>query len=192
MEYASAGELFNFIEEGGSLSETEAKKIMMQCSEAVAFMHRKGISHLDLSLENILMHETYDGKLVPKIIDFGMAQEIKGTKHDASIRRPGKPSYMAPEIYSGAQYDPRKADAFSLGVVHFIMLTGVPPFRISSFHDKRFSFVVGSSERMQKICKKWNRPISDHSATFVSKLIAKAEDRYTVQEMVADEYLNST
>mmetsp|Transcript_9105 Transcript_9105/g.14765 ORF Transcript_9105/g.14765 Transcript_9105/m.14765 type:complete len:277 (+) Transcript_9105:1399-2229(+) len=247
MEYATAGELFDFVSAQGALKEAEARDILRQCAGAVAFMHERGIAHLDLSLENILMHRTYDGKVIPKIIDFGMSQEIKKLPprcssppssltssnagavnvsssgatvpsslktnsvstaspcggfhhqhqhhhnhhhlHDASVRRPGKPSYMAPEIYAGDKFNPQKADAFSLGVVHFVMLTGVPPFRLATPHDKRFKFVVGSEKRIHRICEKWKRPITKESARFLAKLVSYATNRLTVQEMVKTDYM---
>eukprot|EP00472_Partenskyella_glossopodia_P008104 CAMPEP_0197527730 /NCGR_PEP_ID=MMETSP1318-20131121/22631_1 /TAXON_ID=552666 /ORGANISM="Partenskyella glossopodia, Strain RCC365" /LENGTH=436 /DNA_ID=CAMNT_0043082517 /DNA_START=133 /DNA_END=1443 /DNA_ORIENTATION=+ len=188
MEYANSGELFAMIEDQGSIIENDAKNIMKQCADAVAFMHSMGVAHLDLSLENILVHETFDGQIVPKIIDFGMAQEIC-TLHDASSSRPGKPSYMAPEIHAGETFDPQKADAFSLGVVLFTMLTGVPPFRLASPHDQRFSFVVGDSDRLERICKRWDRQISSSAARFLSKLIAYENERMNVKEMNSTSYL---
>eukprot|EP00466_Bigelowiella_natans_P009686 jgi/Bigna1/54715/estExt_Genewise1Plus.C_410012 len=179
MEYATAGELFDFVSAQGALKEAEARDILRQCAGAVAFMHERGIAHLDLSLENILMHRTYDGK----------HHHNHHHLHDASVRRPGKPSYMAPEIYAGDKFNPQKADAFSLGVVHFVMLTGVPPFRLATPHDKRFKFVVGSEKRIHRICEKWKRPITKESARFLAKLVSYATNRLTVQEMVKTDYM---
>ncbi|GAB5370304.1 hypothetical protein AAMO2058_001481100 [Amorphochlora amoebiformis] len=192
MEFATGGELFDLVSEHGALFEDEAKNIMRQAADAVAFMHRNGVAHLDLSLENILIHQGQDGNVVVKIIDFGMAQEIQSSgfnPNGSADQRPGKPAYMAPEIHSGEAFDPERADSFSLGVVYFTMLTGVPPFRLASVHDKRFTYVVGCPNRMLKICERWNRPISEAAALFLSTLICYSSDRITVREMRAEPYL---
>jgi len=193
MEYAAGGDLFDLIAEHGPLFEDEGRDILRQCGNAVAFMHDKGVAHLDLSLENILIHHNYNEGMVVKIIDFGMAQEInKVSNLNFSVQRPGKPSYMAPEVHNGRKFDPERADAFSLGVVYFTMLTGVPPFRLASSHDKRFKFVVGSSTRIKRICDRWKRPISEEAANFLSVLITHVEDRVTVKTMVTHKYLYKT
>ena len=75
------------------------------------YLHKKNAVHLDLKLENILVNEEMD----VKIIDFGFA-----TYNQSKLNAfGGTMSYMAPEIIQRQLYDGFKADIFSLGVILF-------------------------------------------------------------------------
>ena len=70
-EYASSGHLFDVIYLTGSFSETFARYYFLQLIEAVNYLNSKGISHLDIKLENVLLNSNYDIKLS----DFGLSSE---------------------------------------------------------------------------------------------------------------------
>ena len=93
----------------------------------VAWMHSKGVCHLDLSLENAMIasRSAKHGNLV-KIIDFGLAKRCPNGRF-TNKQRVGKTSYMAPEVFARKKYDPRAADIWSLGVMLFMMLIGYDP-----------------------------------------------------------------
>lgn len=90
--------------------------------DVLSFMHAKKIAHRDLKLENILVDE----QLNLKVADFGFAaiQKIDKLK---SYR--GTMTYMAPEIKEGKIYDGAKVDIFSVGVILFILVQGIFPFK---------------------------------------------------------------
>lgn len=92
-DFCGGGELFSLVEHRGSLTEIEAKNITRQLVTAVADMHRNGICHRDLKLENVLL-ETKAG-LDVKIIDFGLSR-FNGI--DKLKTRIGTPYYVAPEV----------------------------------------------------------------------------------------------
>ncbi|CAE8608022.1 unnamed protein product [Polarella glacialis] len=146
-EFIQGGHLFSHMCcRAEPLREPEAAHIVAQLSDALAFCHSAGVVHRDLKLENVLV-SSVDVELVEernnaapneitwrtqelftvKICDFGLARAFKG--HEA--RTPvGTPNYSAPEVVSDAKnsYDAYKADAFSLGVMIFVMLClGFPP-----------------------------------------------------------------
>ncbi len=116
-----------------ALSTTERLQIFMQVCQAVQHAHQKGIIHRDLKPNNILV-TLYDGKPVPKIIDFGVAKALgqrltEKTFFTAFQHMIGTPAYMSPEQaeLSGLDIDTR-SDIYSLGVLLYELLTGVTPF----------------------------------------------------------------
>ena len=99
------------------LSTVEFLDIALQCSEALAAAHRRGVVHCDIKPENIML--TASGLL--KVLDFGIAKRLpsQDAGTTTSGAQPeglfGTPKYMAPEILAGAAPDPR-SDIYSLGV----------------------------------------------------------------------------
>ena len=89
--------------------------------EGVKYLHGVGICHRDLKLENILI----DDRNNVKIIDFGFsvctAEKLRMFC--------GTPSYMAPEIIQKKEYQGQKTDIWALGIILFVMLTGNFPFK---------------------------------------------------------------
>lgn len=126
MEAIIGGELFDFVMENDFLNESDAREIMRQLLDAVDYMHRAGVVHRDLKLDNVMMD--CDGKI--KIIDLGLA-----CYWDASTRHTrfcGSPDYAAPELFLGQEYVGPELDVWSLGVILFILVTGVLPFNDSN------------------------------------------------------------
>lgn len=75
MEIMNGGELFDYVVEKGTLSETEASVIVRKITSAIAHMHAQGIIHRDLKPENLLLTDKGPNSEV-KIIDFGLAKVI--------------------------------------------------------------------------------------------------------------------
>ena len=103
--------------------EYEAKIIFNHVLEAVAYLHDIDIIHRDLKMQNILINESMEVKL----IDFGFAH-FYNKKKKLSVFC-GTPSYMAPELACRIPYDGKASDVWSLGVLLYIMLTGEFPFK---------------------------------------------------------------
>jgi serine/threonine protein kinase len=120
MEFLPNGTLFKVIEKG-PLPLPVTKTIFRQLATTLDYIHQKGIAHGDIKPENILISEDY--KI--KICDFGFARVVSNNPQEAVG---GSKGYTAPEIYKPLVEDLRKCDIFSLGVVLFIMMTGVMPF----------------------------------------------------------------
>ena len=156
MEYASGGELFDHILNNRYLKDNSARRLFAQLISGVGYLHKKGIVHRDLKLENLLL----DRNRNIIITDFGFAntfdptdelsEEIeynltnkdfvkktrldkpnaKGTRRgDLMQTSCGSPCYAAPElVVSDSLYTGRKVDVWSCGVILYAMLAGYLPF----------------------------------------------------------------
>jgi BR serine/threonine kinase len=125
MDYASHGELLDYVVARGQLTPPEAIRIFRQILYGLDYLHRHSICHRDLKLENILLDD-HDNV---KIGDFGFARWMSSNVADTSC---GSPHYASPEVIMGKPYDGRKADVWSSGVVLYSLLTGRLPFEGSS------------------------------------------------------------
>ncbi|OMJ29542.1 Fatty acyl-CoA synthetase and RNA processing-associated kinase 1 [Smittium culicis] len=125
LEYASGGELFEYIMKNQYLRDSEAKRIFSQLILAVSFLHENEIVHRDLKLENILL----DSKKNVKITDFGFANHFDEVHGELMITSCGSPCYAAPElVVSNGMYSGTNVDIWSCGVILFAMLAGYLPF----------------------------------------------------------------
>ena len=134
MEYVSGKSLHDYLkrqraspsnktEFDQTLSETESKRIVKQLLQCLHYLHDQGITHRDIKLENILL----DQKNNIKIIDFGFSTRYKPQKKLKLFC--GTPSYMAPEIVSRIEYLGPPADIWATGVLLFCLLNGFFPFK---------------------------------------------------------------
>ncbi|KAK2073918.1 hypothetical protein P8C59_008158 [Phyllachora maydis] len=156
LEYASGGELFDYILNHRYLKDNAARRLFAQLVSGVGYLHKKGIVHRDLKLENLLL----DRNRNIIITDFGFANtfepsdelteeeelglgdkdfvKVKGLdkimtnghrKGDLMQTSCGSPCYAAPElVVSDALYTGRKVDVWSCGVILYAMLAGYLPF----------------------------------------------------------------
>lgn len=126
MEYASGGELFDYIVEKSILEEAEARVFFRQIISGIEYLHQLGISHRDLKPENMLL----DQEKSIKIVDFGLSNCYK----DGELLQTacGSPCYAAPEMIKGKEYSGAAVDMWSAGIVLFAMLCGRLPFEHSS------------------------------------------------------------
>ncbi|KAK2949020.1 putative Calcium/calmodulin-dependent protein kinase type 1 [Blattamonas nauphoetae] len=124
MEYAEGGELFDRIVEVGAYSERDTSLLLRSLFTAIKYMHDRGVAHRDLKPENILYESNSPNSSI-KVSDFGLSRIVTGKAGMQTIC--GTPTYVAPEVLSGENYD-QLVDCWSLGVLMYILLCGFPPF----------------------------------------------------------------
>ena len=122
MEFASGGELFDYIVAHNRVKEKEACKFFHQLVAGIEYLHKLGIVHRDLKPENLLL----DHNKNIKIADFGLSN----TYHPGETLKTacGSPCYAAPEMIAGRRYHGLLVDIWSSGVILFAMLAGYLPF----------------------------------------------------------------
>jgi serine/threonine protein kinase len=131
LEHVPGQSLASRLDREGRLPLPEAIRIGSEVAQGLAAAHAKGLVHRDIKPGNILLVE---GSGRAKIADFGLA---KGADEDAMTipgTLLGTPEFMSPEQAAGRPANER-SDLFSLGVVLYVMATGVSPFRGQSLAE---------------------------------------------------------
>jgi len=131
MDLVKGDELYELLRKRGRLTERDAKMIFRQLVNGISYCHEQGIFHRDLKPENIMM----DGIQNVKITDFGMSAMTglvneAGNPNHLLYTACGTLYYCAPEILSqsGSGYSGEKVDAWSCGILLYLMIVGRLPF----------------------------------------------------------------
>jgi outer membrane protein assembly factor BamB/tRNA A-37 threonylcarbamoyl transferase component Bud32 len=120
--FVPAPSLQDVVSKNGPLPEEAVWRLAAGLAEALRAIHAGGLVHRDLKPGNVLL--AADG---PRLIDFGIARVVDGTRLTATDGVLGTPSYMSPEQAKGESVDP-PSDIFSLGGVAYYAATGQAPF----------------------------------------------------------------
>ncbi|KAJ3188787.1 hypothetical protein HDU85_004501 [Gaertneriomyces sp. JEL0708] len=120
LEYAAKGELYKQLRKCGRFDEPRAAKYIAQMANALGYLHRKNVIHRDIKPENLLLG--LRGEL--KIADFGWSVHAPNARRETLC---GTLDYLPPEMVEGRSHN-SKVDLWSLGVLCYEFLVGVPPF----------------------------------------------------------------
>ncbi|CAD5123848.1 DgyrCDS12154 [Dimorphilus gyrociliatus] len=123
LELAEGGEFIKYLTKRKRFDEEEAKLYLKQIVSALSHMHKSGVIHRDLKLENLLL----DSKGKIKIIDFGLSNIYdQGQMLNTQC---GSPAYVAPEVFIKKPYGP-SVDVWSLGIILYTFCVGSLPFSV--------------------------------------------------------------
>ncbi|XP_074751460.1 MAP/microtubule affinity-regulating kinase 4 isoform X5 [Athene noctua] len=177
MEYASAGEVFDYLVSHGRMKEKEARAKFRQIVSAVHYCHQKNIVHRDLKAENLLL----DADANIKIADFGFSNEFTlGSKLDTFC---GSPPYAAPELFQGKKYDGPEVDIWSLGVILYTLVSGSLPFDGHNLKELRERVLRG----------KYRVPFymsTDCENILRRFLVLNPAKRCTLEQIMKDKWIN--
>ncbi|KAH7886474.1 hypothetical protein F5I97DRAFT_1936203 [Phlebopus sp. FC_14] len=121
-EYVNGGQMLDYIISHGRLRERVARKFARQIGSALDYCHRNNVVHRDLKIENILISET--GNI--KIIDFGLSNLYDPVNHLSTFC--GSLYFAAPELLNAKVYTGPEVDVWSFGVVLYVLVCGKVPF----------------------------------------------------------------
>ncbi len=123
----------------------QAQQLFERLTEAVAYIHERGIQHRDIKPQNILLTD----ETVPVLVDFGLVLEAGATRLTADGLRMGTVSYVPPEWAQPTQIDPLKWDVYSLGTVFWEVLVGRRAFPLPDDMDPTTGAVQVMAEKRQ-------------------------------------------
>ncbi|XP_072616171.1 serine/threonine-protein kinase 17A isoform X2 [Vulpes vulpes] len=187
LEYAAGGEIFDqcVADREEAFKEKDVQRLMRQILEGVRFLHAHDVVHLDLKPQNILLtSESPLGDI--KIVDFGLSRIMKNSEELREIM--GTPEYVAPEILS---YDPisMATDMWSIGVLTYVMLTGISPF----LGDNKQETFLNISQMSLSYSEEEFDVVSESAIDFIKTLLVKKpEDRATAEECLKHPWLTES
>ena len=162
MEYFPSHTLSGEIPDNKPMDFKKALQFSMDMATGMAVAHQAGVIHRDLKPANILVNE--EGLL--KIVDFGVA--AAASSGDTQLTKTGyvigSPKYMAPEQILGKKVN-EAADIYSIGVIMYEMLTGIPPYSRGDHMSVMYQHVQGKA----KTCQEINPGIPDDYAAVIGK-----------------------
>ncbi|XP_077645473.1 death-associated protein kinase 2 isoform X1 [Lonchura striata] len=152
------------------LSEEEAIGFLGQILCGVEYLHARLIAHFDLKPENIMLQDKDVPKPLIKIIDFGLAQQLEDGVTFKSLC--GTPQYIAPEVINYEPLSPA-TDMWSIGVITYILLSGLSPFQGETDAETLSNVVAGAYEFEERCFSQTSEMAKD----FIRQLLVKEPER---------------
>ncbi|XP_015846268.3 putative sperm motility kinase W [Peromyscus maniculatus bairdii] len=211
MEYVSGTDLEVFLHERYFLEEDEARPIFQQVVSGVHFLHQKRIAHRDIKLENILIDRAGNVKLC----DFGMARQLADGQMLEEFG--GTLDYLAPEILARKPYDGLAGDMWSLGVLLYVVVTGIFPYTgptrehmykaitttkypIISYTSKAFQIIIKQllmvpTHHRITICqlqeRQWLGNIKEHAAPETKEILPRVVETMCTMGYTCEDIVSS-
>lgn len=180
MERLEGQTLADLIAQSAPLSYPPVSAVLRQVLATLGVTHAKGILHRDLKPENIFL-ERRSGRLVAKLLDFGIAQWMRSAAggiapdHSGSDAATGTPYYMSPEQARGDGVLDERVDLWAIGVVLYECLTGRKPFVAPNYNALLVKILTSASRPVQRL----QPTIAPEVAQLVERALAKMrEDRF--------------
>ena len=172
LEYFEGRDFFDDIIHERNYGENLARKVIFSIARILRSLQSAKVVHRDLKFEN-LIYSTNDADRELKLIDFGMACLESDDNAQTGC---GTPTYQAPEILAGSQGASSASDVWSLGVMLYVMLSGVYPFGLMDSEQSKREFrdkVLRNEVRVPFPSEYWRHIHLENTATNVKDLIEK-------------------
>lgn len=148
-EYISGGQMLDYIISHGCVKETQARRFARSISSALDYCHHNSVVHRDLKIENILIAD--DGDI--RLIDFGLSNLFR---RDNLLRTfCGSLYFAAPELLNAMPYIGPEIDVWSFGIVIYVLVSGKVPFEDKSMtvlHAKIKRGIIEYPQWLSSLC----------------------------------------
>ena len=178
MEYASSGELFDYIVAKQRLKEDEARKFYRQIIAGIEYIHKLNIVHRDLKPENLLL----DHENNIKIVDFGLSNTF--TEGETLKTACGSPCYAAPEMIAGKKYTATQVDTWSCGIILFALICGFLPFEDPDTTELYKKILIGKFQIPDFVS-------SEAKDLIKNILVSDPAKRYSIQDICSHSWFQS-
>jgi serine/threonine-protein kinase len=176
MELLEGLDLERLVKASGPQDPERVRHILERIADALSEAHGVGLIHRDIKPSNIILCRQGGRLDVPKVVDFGLVQEVTGSS-DLALTGEGQvlgtPLYMAPEVMRSSNAGDGRSDLYGLGAVGYYLLTGEHVFPGDNILEICFSHVhkepIPPSERIGK-------PISQALEAIILSCLAKKPD----------------
>ncbi|PKN50132.1 MAG: serine/threonine protein kinase [Deltaproteobacteria bacterium HGW-Deltaproteobacteria-20] len=170
MEYVSGVDLRTVIKREAPLPIPRAVDYIIQACEGLAEAHSFAVVHRDLKPSNLFLTTRRDGTELVKVLDFGISKAnlvVSAELEDLTAAGAllGSPKYMSPEQLTNTAHVDERSDVWSLGVVIYEMLAGVPPF-VADTHAATCVRVLGTEPPPSLCAKRSDVPPELEAAIF--------------------------
>ncbi|MEO6260259.1 MAG: serine/threonine-protein kinase, partial [Thermoanaerobaculia bacterium] len=140
-EFIDGTNIQKWIAQTGAMPARLTTEIAIQALTGLDHLHSMGLIHRDISPENIMLSQDHHGKLLVKVIDFGIAKSLNEGESGQGLTQTGmflgKLKYASPEqagfLKDNEHLDPR-SDLYSFGILMYEMLAGRAPFQATNPH----------------------------------------------------------
>ncbi|KAI9138251.1 kinase-like domain-containing protein [Paraphysoderma sedebokerense] len=186
MEYCPGGDLYSCIK-NGKMTQDEIDCCFKQLVQGVSYLHSMGVAHRDLKPENLLL----DAQGHLKITDFGVSEVFRmcwESEPHMSRGVCGSEPYIAPEEFSGGEYDAREVDVWACGVVYYAMTYQGIPWRHAAPDDPNYAYFLahrkGGFDAIDKL------PLGAQS--LLNRILEPdPKKRITIPEILNDEWFKN-
>uniref|UniRef100_A0A7S1BJJ1 cGMP-dependent protein kinase n=1 Tax=Corethron hystrix TaxID=216773 RepID=A0A7S1BJJ1_9STRA len=197
IDLVKGGEMFEFLIRKGAFSEADAARLLKQVAKALNFLHGVGVVHADLKPENLMLSTFESRNAILKVVDFGCASVSEmgqiGSLADFSCdpippASAGTIAYWPPEAFTkGRNWEATAStDMWSLGIILFIMLTGLHPFDLQGN--------ATDEDIKQKLLKNEKPPlhtgVTDHVSASALDLMEKLMNPDPTKRITAEQMLH--
>jgi serine/threonine protein kinase len=192
MEFVPGMELYDYLDMRERLPPAEARAVFRQILAGWAVLHGLGISHRDMSLENVMYcPPAEDGTgMRAVVIDFGQAKRALVGADGSVARWPplgqaGKPAYVAPEVLlNTAPFLGSQADVWSMGVMLFMLIAGHPPCGTALALDDLYCRICAG--QLPQLIARWGHPFSAEAVGLVDGMLRQhGWDRLPLQGLLS-------
>src|SRR5437667_5073321 len=180
-EFIDGTNIQKWIAQNGAMPARLTVEISIQALNGLDHLHSMGLIHRDISPENIMLSQDHHGKLLCKVIDFGIAKSLAEGEAGQGLTQTGmflgKLKYASPEqagyLKEGEHLDPR-SDLYSFGIVMYEMLAGKAPFNATNPHGYILKHVTEKPPTIQEMNPAVKVPAQLESVVF--RALEKSRD----------------